>query len=175
MKQNPFVKWENHKVSETHITRGERSACVCVYVGAWHDMHVHMHTVCANVTEAINYSIKGSPRAQEKNKSAEIWMTTSSSLIGFSLGDHFGEMLLRQNKQFKINWNITPRTWCRRLLWSIFSQCISVSTKGGVVCFTSEVHFSIQKTAVPRLQLVAGTRSETFFIQSHVKMADLTA
>lgn len=63
-----------------------------------------MYTVCANVTEAINYSINRSPRAREENtstKSREIRASTSFSLIGFGLDEHFKKELLRQSEEFK--------------------------------------------------------------------------
>lgn len=50
---------------ETHITRRKSSECVYVWVRE----SMSVCTVCANVTEAINYSINRSPRAQEENKS----------------------------------------------------------------------------------------------------------
>lgn len=73
---------------------------MCVYALVRGSMRVR--TVCANVTEAINYSINRSPRAYEENKSREIWATTSFSLIGFRLNEHLEEMLLRQNEECKM-------------------------------------------------------------------------
>lgn len=117
-----------HKVRETHISRSRCSVCVC--------MCECMCTVCTYVIEAINYSINRSPWAQEENKSTEIWTTTSFSLIGFRLDEHFVEMLLRQSEEFKMGWNITPREQCRTRpglkhlasQWlSLFHQVYSIS------------------------------------------------
>lgn len=52
-------------------------------------------------------------------------------------------------------------------------SCLLNFPKGGVVGLRSEYHFCIQKTAVPLLLLRAGTRSEKFSIDPHVKIADV--
>lgn len=41
--------------------------------------------------------------------------------------------------------------------------------------FISEVHFHVQKAAVPRWPLGSGTRREQFSIHPHDKMEDFTA
>ena len=78
---------------------------VCVCVCAREHACVCVCTVCANVSEAINYSINRSPRAQGENKSTqsrEAWVPTSFSLIGFRLDEHLEETLLRQNEEFRM-------------------------------------------------------------------------